>query len=91
MAIASDSEHSDCTSAAKKEDTKNKLLGKSRINILKLRISELNDDLTRLKQDKIDYRLKLANLVENIKSDHIRFSIAPINTNKINKLFGRAF
>lgn len=91
MNIASDSDHDDTFVATKKEEIKDKLLGKSRINILRLRISELNDDLTRLKQNKIDYRLKLANLVENIKSDHIRFSIAPINTNKINKLFGRAF
>lgn len=91
MTIASDSEHDDCTEATKKEETKAKLMGKSRINILKLRISELNDDLTRLQQSKIDHRLKLANLVEHIKSDHLRFSIAPVNANKINKLFGRAF
>jgi len=45
MTIASDSDHDECLTTSKKEGMKDKLLGKSRINILKLRISELNEEL----------------------------------------------
>jgi len=91
MTIASDSEHSECAVENKKEKTNDKYIGKSRINIIKSRISELNDDLTRLKQNKIDFRLKLANLVEHVKPDHLRFTLSHVNANKINKMFGRSF
>jgi len=91
MTIASDSEHSDFAIETNKEKTKDKYIGRSRIHIIKSRISELNDDLARLKQNKIDFRLKLANLVEHVKPDHLRFTLSHVNANKINKLFGRSF
>lgn len=92
MDIESDCE-TDITNLAlinKKEDAPEKLVAKSRVNILKLRITELYEELYNLQQNKLDTRSKLANLIEYITYDHIRFGILPLNTNKINKLLARA-
>jgi len=50
----------------------------------------LNEELINLKKSKIDARTKLANIIEFIKPDHIRFTILSPDTNKVNKLFSRS-
>lgn len=91
MKIESDSEDEVSISnieKAKKEE--NRIIGKSRTNIIQLRLSELNVELKYLQESKIAARAKLANLIEYIKPDHIRFTILAPDTNKVNKLFSRS-
>jgi hypothetical protein len=92
MKIESDSEEEivEANRKEKEKDQENKIIGKSRTNIIQSRLSELNDELKSLQKSKIEARTKLANIIEFLKSDHIRFTILSPDTNKVNKLFSRS-